>query len=147
MAIKTYRIYSDSTEANIALTKLQANDIPCFLTNEQMNDLLWHIKIGLGGVRLMLHDTDFDKANQVLSIEPTAITDEQSGDIVCTNCGSNNIKLGPEVKTKFGVTSFFRLIFSLILLVPAPIAIRSFHCFNCEKDFQVDKNKTKANMA
>lgn len=56
MAIKSFRTYSDTVEANIALTKLQANDIPCFLTNEHMNDLLWHMKVGLGGIRLMLNE-------------------------------------------------------------------------------------------
>jgi len=146
MAIKTYKTFSDSTEANIALTKLQANNVPCFLTNEQMNDLLWHMKIGLGGVRLMLNDYDFEKANQILSPEPTPITDEQSGELTCPQCGSNNVKFGPEVNPKLSIIGFFRLLFYLILLVPAPIPIKSYHCFNCELDFRTNTDETKANI-
>jgi predicted RNA-binding Zn-ribbon protein involved in translation (DUF1610 family) len=135
MAIKTFSTYSDTVEANIALSKLQANDIACFLTNEQMNDLMWHMKVGLGGVRLMLHDYDFEQANEILALDSITITEEPSGDISCPNCGANNVKAGPQTKDKLGVIGGIKLFFSLIFLTPVPIQTTAYHCFNCEFEF------------
>lgn len=135
MPIITYKTFSDTSEANIASTKLLANNIPCFLTNEQMNDLLWHMKIGLGGVRLILNDYDIEKAAEILSLEPPSITDEQHGLLKCPQCKSNNINFTTEIKPKFGIIGLFKLLFSLILLMPAPIATKKYHCFSCEMDF------------
>ncbi len=142
MAIRTFRTYSDSVEANIALSKLQANAIPCFLTNERVNDLLWHMKVGLGGIQLMVDENDFEKAYKVLSSENTPITDEETGDIICSYCGSNNIKYGPQTNAKLNLVGFLKLLISLIIMTPAPVANRQYHCFNCEKDFDKGtKNK------
>jgi len=112
-----------------------------------MNDLLWHMKVGLGGIRLMLNDYDFKKATRILSTEPTPITEEQSGVTTCPRCGSNNVNFGPEVNPEFGIIGFFRLLFSLIFILPAPIPIKRYHCFNCELDFQTSTDESKISSA
>ncbi len=133
--IKIFRVYNESIEANIALTKLQANDVPCFLTNEQMNNLLWHMTFAMGGIRLMVQEEDFEKANRILSIDPIQITNESNGEIVCPNCRSNNINYG-SLKSK---PSLFGLILSLLFFLPAPITKKGYHCFNCELDFEKEE--------
>ena len=135
MPIKAFRAYSDATEANIVLGKLQANGVPCFLTNEHTNGLLWHMSIAIGGIQLMLHDNDFDRALEILSEEPTPITNEERGTVRCPNCGSNNVKFGPKTRSKYGV---WGLIASLVFVVPAPVVRKGFHCFYCELDFQTE---------
>ena len=135
MAIKTFKSFTDSIEANIVLSKLQANSIPCFLTNEHTNDLLWHMNIATGGIRLMLHDYDFERAREVLAYEPMPISNETQGTLQCPNCRSNNIKYGPQTQSKY---SWWGLILSLLFVAPAPVIRKGFHCFNCGLDFRAE---------
>lgn len=54
-------------DANLAKTKLDAHDIPCFLSNENG---IYPIPINsMLGVRLMVFKNDVDKANEILNDE------------------------------------------------------------------------------
>lgn len=132
MSIKPIASYTDSIEANIALSKLQANDIPCFLTNELTNDMLWHMSQAMGGIKLMVHEDNFDKAQEVLLEQPLEVLEDDNSNIQCPNCGSTNVKFGTQTKLKY---DWLGLLVSIIIFSPAPISNKGYHCFKCGEDF------------
>lgn len=136
MAIKKYKTFLDSIEANIALTKLQANGIPCFLTNENINDLCWHMKIGLGGVQLMLDEVNFRKADELLRPDPILVEDDAITTIHCPKCNSTNVNYSSRSQPKFGWASLLRLLSMALFIFPAPVPDNCYHCFNCGHEFE-----------
>lgn len=62
--IVVFRKFSSAIEASIAKAKLDAHDIPCFLTEENLTTL--YTPLLSGGVRLHIFKQDQDHATRVL---------------------------------------------------------------------------------
>ncbi|MFZ9981482.1 MAG: DUF2007 domain-containing protein [Cyclobacteriaceae bacterium] len=52
--------------AGLAKSKLDAFDIPCFLTEENMGSLYPFTRAGFSGIRLHVFDKDVERAKKVL---------------------------------------------------------------------------------
>ncbi len=63
--IQIGRFY-DSTQAHIIKGKLETNDIPCFLFDNHLNGVAWHLNIATGGTRLMINQADLKLATEIL---------------------------------------------------------------------------------
>jgi len=117
--------FPDSIAAHLAKSRLDADDIPCFVSNE--NRPYGPIS---GGVRLHVRQQDADAARAALLEETVPMTilpdpDEQaSAPLTCARCGSADIATA-EARPGAPATSrlFTRLIYSLR-------GIR-YHCFHC----------------
>lgn len=59
--------YSDSTSAAIARGMLEANGIPSLIENDVMNTLFPIYSTALGYIRLMVRESDLEKARQLLA--------------------------------------------------------------------------------
>jgi len=92
MALIAFETYYDPVLANIALSKLKANDIPCFLTNEHTTQMLWHMSMAMGGIKLMLNPSDRSSAQEILEYEPNildrAIEPDINTEYICPACKS-----------------------------------------------------------
>lgn len=82
------RRFDSSIEANIVKTKLDAFDIPCFLTEENLTQLTTSLLSG--GIRLHIFETDRERANEILEKINLAIMDEDSI-MQCPQCHSKKI--------------------------------------------------------
>lgn len=71
-------------DANIIKSKLESEDIECFITNENFSTLYPFMT---GGIDVMINEKDMDRAKEIIS-------DETSTEIVCPNCASKNVQLG-----------------------------------------------------
>jgi hypothetical protein len=58
--------YGNALEAHLASTKLQSRKIKSYVFDENLISLIPVYDIGLGGVRLKVRESDFDKAARVL---------------------------------------------------------------------------------
>lgn len=67
--IITYQSYYDPMLAHIIRTKLEDNDIPCFIADE--NTLVANpiYNQALGGIKLKIFERDVDRVNEILSRE------------------------------------------------------------------------------
>ncbi|HEY3430530.1 MAG TPA: DUF2007 domain-containing protein [Cyclobacteriaceae bacterium] len=74
--IVVYRRFENAIDANIIKTKLDANGIPCFLTEENLANLYPLQNFLPMGVRLHLFARDVDWANSVLIENNLSINDE-----------------------------------------------------------------------
>ncbi len=64
--IIVYKRFSDAIEANIAKSKLDAHDIPCFLTGEHMASLYPGQRLIPFDVRLHIFKKDRDRVARIL---------------------------------------------------------------------------------
>lgn len=133
MKVEVFRRYYDPMEANIVLSKLQANEINCVITNENATTLLWPLSIAHGGINLMLDKKDFDKAGLILEDEPIIVEEIESTGSRCPKCNSNNIAFGVQSKERI---NWIQLLFSFLIAGPAPIIRQAHHCFNCGNNFE-----------
>lgn len=85
-AIIVFRQFDSGIDANIAKSKLDANDIPCFLTEENMASL-YQQALGIR-VRLHIFEKDQEEAHRIL-FETEARDDFET---VCPNCQSTSVE-------------------------------------------------------
>jgi hypothetical protein len=68
MKYKKIRTYYTAIEASLAQDTLLRNDIPCFLTNENVTSLMPSLNfIAGGGITLMVSGENFQIADKILS--------------------------------------------------------------------------------
>lgn len=126
------RRFYDIHEAEIVLTRLQANGIPGFITNSNSAHLLWNMSIAHGGAELMVHKNDLQQAHNILNEKvENLITQEQSNSSECPNCGSNNVRSGSQ-RNKI---NWWQLIGLIFVTGPVPKRGNGQHCFNCGNRF------------
>ena len=87
--IIVFEHYDNAFDANIAKTKLDAYGIPCFLTEENMANLIPGQNLFAIKIRLHLFAADRERAIQVLTGDTLSIDLGEAG--VCPRCNSRRI--------------------------------------------------------
>jgi hypothetical protein len=64
--IVIFRAYDLAVEANLAITKLDAHGIPCFLTDENLTNLYPIRNAIFPGVRLHIFEKDYSEVKSIL---------------------------------------------------------------------------------
>ncbi|MDB5024004.1 MAG: hypothetical protein JWP78_1759 [Mucilaginibacter sp.] len=68
--IVTFETYYNPMLAEIIRTKLEANDIPCFITDESLGILYPVYNQGGGGIKIKVFARDLEKCKQIVANEP-----------------------------------------------------------------------------
>jgi len=126
--------YSNYIEAHIAQGKLQEEGISCWLKDENtvtVNPIWTH---ALGGIKLMVAEPQIERAREILSDIETSRKER----FVCPKCASGNIELISSVRKTRNLFSAL----STFLLGSYPVTGKTYHCFNCNAEFEepVDKD-------
>tara|TARA_R110001592_G_scaffold16998_7_gene72110 strand:- start:228 stop:671 length:444 start_codon:yes stop_codon:yes gene_type:complete len=132
-------------EAYVIKSRLEADEIPCFLKNELTIQTDNFLSNAMGGVQLQIPESYIEQALPVLEevgliskdtaeltkahYSQTATANET---IVCPNCGSDDI-----VKSK--KPGGWYVFFLLLAMIPVPILKKEYHCFECYTDFKVKR--------
>jgi hypothetical protein len=66
-------------EANIVKARLEANGIPCFLTDENVGTIHPLYNLSAGGVKLNVFEKDIDRINAILA-EDVELDEEEEGE-------------------------------------------------------------------
>jgi hypothetical protein len=74
--IIVFKTFDNPFEANIIKTRLEANGIECFLSNENLKTLAPIFNTSTGGVRLHIFEHDFDKVTEILSTDESLSSDD-----------------------------------------------------------------------
>ncbi|MCK6616262.1 MAG: DUF2007 domain-containing protein [Cyclobacteriaceae bacterium] len=120
------KTFSNTIEANIAKTKLDAYGIPCFLTEENLANL-YPIQNPRFSVRLHIFQKDNTRAAEVLS-EVVQLPDDEP--TRCPRCKSVNIESGYSRKPASVTLSLF---FSLFFALFPPKTVS--RCKDCNQEF------------
>jgi hypothetical protein len=123
--IIVFRQFDTVIDANIAKTKLDANDIPCFLTEENMSNLYPGQRFLAFKVRLHLFARDEERASGVLS--DIDLTSDSDTSMRCTKCGSSRIMRDFPKQSGESLTFIF-----FGVLFPHK---KVNHCLDCDNEF------------
>jgi hypothetical protein len=63
---ESIRSYDNYILATIILHRLQEEDINCYLENESMATLVPYLSNSIGGIQLMVHKAQMDRAEEIL---------------------------------------------------------------------------------
>lgn len=138
--IITFATYYDPMLAEIVKGRLEANGIPCYLADENINTIMPIYNQLTGGVKLRVFAHDIERANQLIAEDSNFakenILEEETENqeaTVCPNCGSSNVRFAQATEQRVDVLT---AVLSLLMLVYPFYARKSWHCFNCGKDFK-----------
>jgi hypothetical protein len=128
-AIVVYRQFDSVIEANVAKTKLDAYDIPCFLTNENMAGLYpGQQALHFFNIRLHVFRKDMETASRIL-MERQDSTGH--GDLACPKCDSRNVQRDFPKRFSFKPLTALAMLFFGVLLPHQKIN----HCLECDYEF------------
>ncbi|WP_299824301.1 DUF2007 domain-containing protein [uncultured Pontibacter sp.] len=134
----TIATFNDVTEAHILKGRLEAEGILCFLGDENIVGVQPFYATAVGGVKLKVPETEVMEAKAILariqegstlfdydSIELAPPMQEQTVEITCPKCGSDNVEQQVFNKTVFSISYLF-------LGFPVPFLNRKkFVCHEC----------------
>lgn len=132
--------YDSPVEANIMRTKLEANDIPCFLSDENIVGLNPLYSVAVGGAKLHVFEKDKERALQILKetcneeeLEQEEPEHGKNLEMQCPECHSFNVSYGPATQRRF---SLLMVLLSLLLAVYPFQSRKAWHCFDCGHEFK-----------
>lgn len=84
-------VFEYSTEAQVVKAKLDSEDIRTMLMDEKTIDSDPLISQAIGGVKLLVHNNDLEKAATIYNEIRAYVKDEEGNDIHCPKCNSTKI--------------------------------------------------------
>jgi hypothetical protein len=135
--IVTFKSYYDPMLAYIIRTKLEANNIQCYIADD---NIIWakpYFNQLLGGVKIRVFEKDFERCLEILATDDDQHEqnhfeiDKESNGNACPYCASTNISYGVATEFKFHLPS---LLVSLFFWVPFYFRT-TWRCFNCYREF------------
>ena len=125
---KTVATFEYAHFAHIAKTKLESEDIECYIFDEYTSSMNWFFNNAIGGIKLKVRGEDYERALIILN-ENVEIENEDA-EIICPECNSKEIK-DEKVSKKFAYVSI------LLLGFPLLFSKRKYECKQCS--FKWDK--------
>lgn len=92
---KILAVFEYSTEAHVTKSKLDSEGLKTLLMDEKTIDSDPLISNAIGGVKLLVHVNDFEKAATIYNEIRTYQKDKNGNDIFCPNCKLNRILIAP----------------------------------------------------
>lgn len=75
----TVATFENIVDAHIALGRLQAEGIPCHLSDEHLVQANWLYSIAIGGIKLQVEPQFADRARQVLATDYSRDAEDGAG--------------------------------------------------------------------
>lgn len=88
-------VFEYSTEAQITKTKLESENINTMLADEKTIDTDPLLSQAIGGVKLLVHNKDYDRALEIYNNIRRYRKDKNDNDIHCPKCSSTRILMAP----------------------------------------------------
>ena len=117
-------VFEYSTEAQTYKSKLDSENIKTMLADEKTIDSDPLISLAIGGVKLLVHNNDFERATEIYNDIRPYRQDENGKDLHCPSCNSNRILMAPPNREKF-----------LYMLFPFFEKSKNI-CNNCKTEFK-----------
>jgi len=88
---KILAVFEYSTKAHVIKSRLDSEGFKTMLMDEKTIDSDPLISNAIGGVKLLVHKNDFEKALEIYNEIRTYKKNKNGNDILCPNCNSNRI--------------------------------------------------------
>ncbi len=116
-------VFEYSTEAQLIKSKLDSEGIQTMLMDEKTIDADPLLSQAVGGVKLLVHNSDLEKALEIYNEVRSYVKDEHNRDIHCPECNSIRIIVPPAERK-----NFFFMLFPFF-------EKRKFMCNDCKTVF------------
>ncbi|GHE67721.1 putative signal transducing protein [Roseivirga thermotolerans] len=135
MELITIKTFDNSIEAHMVKSKLESENIICFLFDENIVGLNPLYNVTVGGIKLKISKSDIEKATEVIEeIEKSALTNDQDETIKCAKCESEDIYSA--FKSMKGTKGVLSAIISFLFMV-FPIYYKTvYKCKKCGNEFK-----------
>lgn len=135
MDLVTIKTFDNVIGAHILKSKLESENIICFLFDENIVGLNPLYNIAVGGIKLKVNKIDIEKAAKIIDDSSKSIlTNEYGEEIKCSRCQSKNIYSG--FKSMKGTKGLLAAILSFLFMV-FPIYYKTvYKCKSCEYEFK-----------
>lgn len=137
----TIAIFDSPVEANLYKSRLEVEDIECFLEDEHIVIMYWLYWNAVGGVKLKVKESDAQKAMSALKgkmfpAEPEAEAVGTERRIQCPKCNSTAVYYQKLNRRLSFLTMFLDILFPVIPFIPIPK--RKWQCKSCGYEWKVD---------
>jgi predicted nucleic-acid-binding Zn-ribbon protein len=135
MKLVTIAQFDNNMDAHLLKSRIEDEEILCFLNDEYMMGVTPMLNFSLGGVRVKVREEDEARAREIMEeIENTFHIDDNDNIITCPNCGSTDFYHG--IKSIKSAKSKFSMIIALLLSV-FPFSSDSVNkCKVCDTEFE-----------
>jgi hypothetical protein len=123
----TLRTFSQPLEAHIVKSKLESEGIDCALADENIVRIDWLWSNAVGGVKLKVHESQVEAANEILKSAIATHEPTETG-VSCPSCKSGDIYLEP--KHRRGI-----LFWAFLVGIPIPFLNKAWICRDCGSVF------------
>jgi predicted RNA-binding Zn-ribbon protein involved in translation (DUF1610 family) len=128
MKMVPVQVYNNYMDAHIAKGMLEEEGIDAWLDNENTMTVIPIIGNATGGIRLMVTETDQQKATALLA----QIETQRKSQLPCPKCGSTNVEF---VSTPRKASNWLSALTSSLLGDYAIAPDKVYHCFDCGNEF------------
>jgi Putative prokaryotic signal transducing protein len=125
MAFKQIASYDNYLLANMTLGLLEENNINCHLKDENIVTIDPFLNPAVGGIKLMVDETQFDRANNLLKDSETAYLD----DILCPYCHKKGLVAEEKINAP---QNFWGKLKNQIAYGQTATYSKKYRCKNCK---------------
>lgn len=135
MELVTIMTFDNSIEAHMMKSKLESENIRCFLFDENIVGLNPLYNVTVGGIKLKINKYDVDNATVIIQETlKSTLTNDKGETIKCPNCESEDIYSG--FKSMKGTKGILSAIVSFLFMV-FPIYYKTvYKCKKCGNEFK-----------
>jgi predicted nucleic-acid-binding Zn-ribbon protein len=136
--MKILKTYLYAHEAHLDLAKLQDEGIEAYIFDENIVALNPIYGNAVGGIKLHVHDEDFEKALQIINADSSSELKEAYDEDIeplpkCPKCGSLNI---------YQKRSWLAgLLFLIWMMIPFTVRKNSYVCLDCKHVWKSEGEK------
>lgn len=130
MEFVTLKSFNNYVDAHIILGRLKNEGIECWLKNENTTTIMPIWTTAIGGIQLMVDQTQQKKAAYILNV----IEEERREKIACPKCNSHDVEY---INTMRKPVNWLSAAASFLLGDYAVMPEQRYHCFNCGEEWQV----------
>lgn len=129
----TIATFSQSVEADLVKSKLESEDIECFIADQNVIQWNWLYSNAVGGIKVQVRESDAKRALEIIRSKSEELdSSEEDAEIAtlkCPKCNSSGVSY-----EKFAKKILF--ISWLFLGIPLPFLKRKYRCANCAYEWK-----------
>ncbi len=135
----TIATFSQPVEADLVKSKLESENIECFIADQAIIQLNWLYSNAVGGVKLQVREVDAKKALEIIRSRSEELDcqeeDAEAAKLKCPKCNSSYIAY-----EKFSKRVVF--LSWLFLGIPLPFLKRMHRCVDCGHEWKAKAKGT-----
>lgn len=135
MELVTLKTFDNPVEAHILKSRLESEDIPSFLFDENMVTLNPLYNVTVGGIKLKVNPAHYEEAKQIIDdFNTSEVRDENEEIISCPNCSSKDLYTG--FKSMKGLKGVMSGIVAFLLMIYPFYLKTMYKCKSCNTEFK-----------